>query len=390
MVRESRSFVGFRQAVLVALCMAVVHSGAGGEPVTTALIQQRGLVGLGNTARLQAVFEKARRGEPITVAAIGGSITAGGAATKDPRNRYVNRLAAWFAKNFPKAKVRAVNAGIGGTNSYYGAMRLQADVLVHKPDLVVVEYAVNNMSDRGFAESYEGVLRQILRDPQKIAVIELFFMHKDGENAQTWQEILGRHYQLPMVSFRDAWWPEFTAGRAAWEDLYADVVHPNDTGHILASELLIAILEQVNRQRSSDQPAPDTQLPSPAISDVFADCAFSQYQALKPAQQSGWNHSADGKQWEIAATGSFIEFDFTGRALFLGFDVDKGFKSRATFSVDGGTPQALKPDAHRRPLARDLAPGKHRLRIEVSGDPAAGAPTDKIRIWAIGSAGFAQ
>jgi lysophospholipase L1-like esterase len=372
------------------LCIALSCSAFGGEASTTDLIRQRGLVSLGNTARLQAVIEKARRGEPITVAAIGGSITAGGAATKDAKNRYVNRLAAWFAKNFPKAKVRAVNAGIGGTNSYYGAMRLQADVLVHKPDLVVVEYAVNNMSDRGFAESYEGVLRQILRDPQKIAVIELFFMHKDGENAQTWQEMLGRHYQLPMVSFRDAWWPEFTAGRAAWEDLYADVVHPNDTGHILASELLIAVLEQVNGQRSSGQPAPEPQLPSPAISELFADCAFSQYQALKPAQQSGWSQSADGKRWESAATGSSIEFDFTGRVLFLGFDVDKGFGSRVTFSVDRGAPQALKPDAHRRPLARDLAPGKHRLRIEVSGAPAAGAPTDKIHIWAIGSAGFAQ
>ena len=372
------------------LCIALSCSAFGGEASTTDLIRQRGLVSLGNTARLQAVFEKARRGEPITIAAIGGSITAGGAATKDVKNRYVNHLAAWFAKNFWKAKVRAVNAGIGGTNSYYGAMRLQADVLVHKPDLVVVEYAVNNMADRGFAESYEGVLRQILRNPQKIAVIELFFMHKDGENAQAWQEMLGRHYQLPMVSFRDAWWPELTAGRAAWKDLYADVVHPNDTGHILASELLISILEQVNHQRSSGQPAPDTQLPSPAISDLFADCAFSQYQALKTAQQNGWNHSADGRQWESAATRSSIEFDFTGRVLFLGFDVNKGFGSRMTFSVDGGAPQALKPDAHRRPLARDLAPGKHRLRIEVSRDPAVGTPTDKIHIWAIGGAGFAQ
>jgi lysophospholipase L1-like esterase len=372
------------------LCFALSCSAFGGEASTTDLIRQRGLVSLGNTARLQAVFEKARRGEPITVAAIGGSITAGGAATKDAKNRYVNRLAAWFATNFPQAKVRAVNAGIGGTNSYYGAMRLQADVLAHKPDLVVVEYAVNNMSDRGFAESYEGVLRQILRDPQKIAVIELFFMHKDGENAQTWQEMLGRHYQLPMVSFRDAWWPEFTAGRAAWESMYADVVHPNDTGHILASELLIALLEQVNRQPPSGQPAPDTKLPAPAISELFADCAFSQYQALKPAQQSGWNHSADGRQWEIAATSGSIEFDFTGRALFLGFDVDKGFRSPVTFSVDGGAPQALKPDAHRRPLARDLVSGKHRLRIEVSGTPATAAPTDRIHIWAIGSAGVAQ
>ena len=197
MVREIRSFARFRQTVLVALCMAVVHSVSGGEPVTTALIQHRGLVSLGNTARLQAVLEKARRGEPITVAAIGGSITAGGAATKDAKNRYVNRLAAWFAKNFPKATVRAVNAGIGGTNSYYGAMRLQADVLVHKPDLVVVEYAVNNMPDRAFAESYEGVLRQILRDDKDKVVLSSFARSLLRERLQVEKEMPS---DLPCLS----------------------------------------------------------------------------------------------------------------------------------------------------------------------------------------------
>ena len=196
-------------------------------------IVRRGLVSEGDTSRLRAVFEKARRGEPVTVAAIGGSITAGGRQTQDPANRYIQQVAKWFESHFPNSKIVFVNAGIGGTNSFYGAMRLQHDVLAKKPDLVIVEWAVNNLAGKDFAESYEGVLRQLLRAPGNIAVIELFFMHKDGENAQMWQEILGRHYGLPMVSFRDALWPEFTSGRAQWEDLYADVVHPKDEGTFL-------------------------------------------------------------------------------------------------------------------------------------------------------------
>jgi acyl-CoA thioesterase-1 len=99
---------------------------------------------------------KARRGEEICVAAIGGSITAGGLQTKDPKNRYIARVADWFTKTFPKAKVRFVNAGIGGTNSLYGAMRVQRDVLSKKPDLVIVEYAVNdNHPVPMFWDSYE-------------------------------------------------------------------------------------------------------------------------------------------------------------------------------------------------------------------------------------------
>jgi hypothetical protein len=104
-------------------------------------IVRRGLVSKGDTSRLRAAFEKARRGEPVTVAAIGGSITAGGRQTQDPANRYIQQVAKWFESHFPNSKVSFVNAGIGGTNSFYGAMRLQHDVLAKNPDLVVVECA---------------------------------------------------------------------------------------------------------------------------------------------------------------------------------------------------------------------------------------------------------
>ena len=96
--------------------------------------------------------------------------------------RYVQQLAKWFEKTFLGLEVHCVNAGIGGTNSVYGAARVQRDVLAHQPDLVVVEYAVNDST--GIAkldESYEGVLRQLLRGSPNRAVIELFFMHKDGK-----------------------------------------------------------------------------------------------------------------------------------------------------------------------------------------------------------------
>ncbi len=372
------------QRLLLVLLFSA-NAALGGEPVTTELIRQRGLVGLGDQDRLKAVLGKAQRGESITVAAIGGSITAGGLATKDPENRYINRIAAWFIKTFPKSKVSFTNAGIGGTNSYYGALRLREDVLTQHPDLVVVEYAVNNMADRSFAESYEGLLRQLLLAGENIAVIELFFMHKDGENAQTWQEMLGRHYQLPMISFRDAWWPELSSGRTAWTDLYADEVHPKDAGHIRASELLIDLLEKVNASPAKEQPR--AELPPPLISDGYAHASLARYQNLAPAANKGWGRSADGKSWEGTTAGASIEFEFTGQMLFVAFDFDK--MPTASFAIDGGTPQPLKADAHRRPLATGLAAGSHRVRIELSGAQAM-KELAAVRVWAVGSAGSAS
>jgi lysophospholipase L1-like esterase len=332
---------------------------------------------------------KARRGEEICVAAIGGSITAGGLQTKEPKNRYIARIADWFTQTFPKAKVRFVNAGIGGTNSLYGAMRVQRDVQSKKPDLVIVEYAVNdNHPVPMFWDSYEGVLRQILLEPQQPALVQLFFMQRKGENAQETQHMLGRHYDLPMVSFRDAWWPEIYSGRTKWEDMYADVVHPNDTGHVLASELLIALLNDVNAKPAPSAPASHADLPAPMISDLFAHCHYAQGTDLRPTQNSGWTQTPDGTKWESpASTDGGIEFGFAGKLLFVGYDIDAESEPFATFSIDGGKAQDLKSSPNRLPLAEDLPSGQHRLRIEFAGSKVKQGSTAKVRIWAVGAAG---
>ncbi len=379
-----------RVTLILAICASVVLSSSrealAAEPMTTAAIRDRGLVSTGDTTRLASVMAKARRGEEICVAAIGGSITAGGLQTKDPKNRYVARVAAWFTQAFPQAKVRFVNAGIGGTNSLYGAMRVRRDVLSKQPDLVIVEYAVNdNHPVPMFWASYEGVLRQILREPQHPAVLQLFFMQRQGQNAQETQHMLGRHYDLPMVSFRDAWWPELYSGRARWETMYADVVHPNDTGHILAAELLIALLEKA---KTLPEPGAErTALPAPMISDLFVDCRYAQNTDLKPSTNSGWTTNADKSKWESPAEGGTIEFTFDGELLFLGYEIDAEAEPLASYRIDGGESRPLKRNPNRLPLAEGLKPGPHTVRIEVTSATSRQVPNAKVRIWSLGAAG---
>jgi lysophospholipase L1-like esterase len=56
-----------------------------------------------------------------------------------------------------------VNAGIGDTDSQYGALRVQRDVLSYNPDLVVVEFAVNDnagaLGQLLNGDTYEGLVR---------------------------------------------------------------------------------------------------------------------------------------------------------------------------------------------------------------------------------------
>jgi hypothetical protein len=375
----------------IGIALLATPSALADEPLATDLMIQRSLVSSGDPARLQAVFAKARRGEPICVAAIGGSITAGGNNTKDPARRYVQQLAKWFETKFPDAKVRFVNAGIGSTNSGYGALRVQRDIIEKQPDLVVVEYAVNDSTGKGkLDESYEGVLRQLLAGAPNRALIELFFMHKDNTNAQPEQEIMGRHYGLPMISFRDAVWPELQTGKLKWEVIYDDVVHPNDAGHDIASELLRDFLNDslVKLPKTDAELAPVAAVPAPMISDTYERCSLFRPADLKPLSSEGWQF-ADSKVWECGSAGGRLEYEVSGSILMLGRNIPATANKSVEIIVDGESPRPVLPDGHNLPVAKDLKPGKHRVTVVVHPFGEAGKENkDKVQIWWGGGAGL--
>ncbi len=356
-------------------------------PALTEAMRERAMVSRGDPARLYSVLAKARRGEPLCVAAIGGSITAGGKNTKDPERRYVRQVAAWFEKTFPGLKVRFLNAGIGATNSGYGALRVQRDVIAHQPDLVIVEYAVNDSAGGEMDESYEGVLRQLLGSSANRAVIELFFMHKDGNNAQAGQTALGKCYGLPMLSFRDAVWPELQSGALKWETIYDDVVHPNDAGHDIASELLRGFLNAALASlpaKDSDLPA-IAPVPAPLNSDTYERCVLLRGADFKPVSSNGWTCAKSGA-WECGSAGGRLEYDVSGTVLLLGRNIPAVAKGRIELVVDGGATRPLLHDGHNLPVAKGLTAGLHRVAIVVQ--PFQGNENDKVQIWWGGAAGL--
>ncbi|AHF89822.1 hypothetical protein OPIT5_05820 [Opitutaceae bacterium TAV5] len=354
----------------------------------------RALVSPGDDTRLREVFARARRGEPITLAAIGGSITAGARATQ-PENRYVTRLAGWWLTAFPDSPLKLVNAGIGATGSNYGALRLQRDVLSKNPDLVIVDFAVNDLNDpAGRAESYEGVIRQLLAHrPQPPAVVLVFFLRNDGANAQQTQIETGRHYQVPMISIRDAVWPEITAGRLTWNDYAADYVHPNDAGHALIARRLIEHFERVQIPAS---PAftPPSLLPAPLHSNLFQDVTLHESSELYPVSNNGWVFDTETKAWIGRHPGDTIEFEITGIAVFLMDYHKNGGFGRASVQVDSLPPVTRETWYEQTwggyrdtvTIARDLSPGPHRIKLKILPDHHSESGGHEFRLLGLGAA----
>lgn len=196
-----------------------------------------------NVTLLQSVMNRAKAGESITVATIGGSITQGTAASNSQTKSYSARFRNWWSLTFPESYVTWVNAGIGATTSYLGVHRVQEDVIDKGADVCIVEFSVNDYTDSYYKLTYESLIARLLDND--VAVILLFMVKQTGDSTQTNNVSAGMEMEVPMISYGDAVMPMIEAGELAWEDISPDTIHPNDKGHSIASELIWEYLNEV-------------------------------------------------------------------------------------------------------------------------------------------------
>ena len=382
------------------LCSAAVAEKASPALPTAAELLPRAIVSEGDLTRLQRVLAKARRGKKITVGIIGGSITAGASAST-PEKHYSGVLLHWLKKTFPKTQFDLVNAGIGATGSDYGCLRVRHDLLSHNPDLVVVEFACNDRNTQESAETYEGLLRQVLAHPNQPAVIQLFMVVASGIDAQEWHTKVASHYNLPQVSYRNALWPEVAAGRIAWRQLSPDDAHPNDTGHAYAGEFLAGLLDRALRKLPADGKLPASPpLPKPLLTDAYQFTSLNEAKELKPAANRGWalQDGNWGLAWRSSIPGSAIEFKVFGTQVFLSFFRIRGAMGKVHVYVDNAKPMLLDAwfdgtwGGYRQTtrIAKDLAPGMHRVRVELLTDKHPKSTGTDFQIMGLGAGGIGQ
>lgn len=210
-----------------------------------------------NDAALAKVMRKAANKEAITIACIGGSITQGSISKGSVDGEvaeskpYADIFHEWWEVHFPDTEVAFVNAGIGGTDSYLGVHRVKKDVLEYQPDLVLVEYAVNDGSNNFYKRSYDNLLRNILKSENSPAVMLLFMAQTNGISAQSTQVLVGYHYGLPMVSYANCIKSMMESGHYTAEQLSGDEVHPSALGHAIVGELLWNYLNAVYAERDN-------------------------------------------------------------------------------------------------------------------------------------------
>jgi lysophospholipase L1-like esterase len=226
---------------------------------------------------------KVSKGDQIKVAYLGGSITA--------QNGWRVLSLDWFNQRFPNARFSEINAAIGGTGSDFGVFRLNDHVLKFKPDLVFVEFAVNdgNTPAEKIIRSMEGIVRQVWKHNPKSDICFVYTITEQELRAEqkgqlpasvAAMEQVADRYHIPTINFGFEVCKLVNNNQLIIKGVgpvingikvfSSDGVHPYaETGHLIYFNILKRSFETmipVNRSKSKKHT-----LPEPLTADCFAN-----------------------------------------------------------------------------------------------------------------------
>ena len=347
----------------------------------------KGLINKGNWYRIKECMKKAKQGDKLTVGFLGGSITQG-SLSSTPETCYAYLVYDWWKKKFPQAEVIFINGGIGGTTSQFGVSRVKDHVLKYEPDFMLTEFAVNDDNTEFFMETYEGLVRKILSDECKPALMLMNNVkYDDGLNAEDMHLAVAKAYDVPMVSMKHTIWPEVESGRIPNREITPDDLHPNDAGHALVAEVITTFLEQVYADLDvQDTPAAyESALPVPITANAYQDSVrYQNYNAVVEtegfeADLQEQNHITEifRHGWMAWKEGDKISFTISCSGVAVQYRKSVNQPTPiARVVVDGKEDEAMLLDGNFEEtwgdclyidtVKRHMQPGEHRVEITIA------------------------
>jgi lysophospholipase L1-like esterase len=335
---------------------------------------------------LPNLFSKLENGERVRVAYFGGSITAG--------DGWRVQSMEYFRRLYPQADISEIHAAIGGTGSMVGVFRMDNDVIPHQPDLLFVEFAVNDggQAPERIRRAIEGIVRKTWTRYPACDICFVYTLNtphlpdlhagKFPRSASTMEQV-ARHYDIPSIHLGlevvrlekegrllfktpgveitrvsgsgldlDAPLPLTPDGKIPFS---ADGTHPyKNTGHRLYTEALIRSLPAI--KESSGIPEAHA-LPEPLDENNLETAAMLSVDKLK--REGGWTMLRNGELrdnmhegfgdrvpsvWEGEA-GATLSFRFKGSTASI-YDIIGPDSGMVEITLDGAKSRAVRFDQY--------------------------------------------
>ena len=235
--------------MLIVLCVALLGcAGAfGGERLGAGVLADKGAYLAEVTKEMKIAWPS---NHTINIVCHGHSVPAGYFKTPDVRtfDAYPHLLHAGLKERFTNAVMNVIVTAIGGENSEGGARRFEADVLTHRPEVVTIDYGLNDRSiglERS-RKAWEMMIEQAQRAGVRIILLTPTPDMKahledtaDPLNQQAEQiRSLARQYHVGLVDSLAAF-KDFAKSGGKIADVMAQGNHPNRRGHEMVAKALL-------------------------------------------------------------------------------------------------------------------------------------------------------
>lgn len=274
---------------------------------------------LDRTGRLFAALQKPQ----LHIAVLGGSISYGYTLTQAVQP-YPERIV------YPMPHtIRSFAAA--GTDALMGQYLTERYLADNPPDLVFVEYAVNQMPTSSPSIAYESLLRRLLSFPTKPAVIPIMCCMQNGASAAAVLNRICETYGLPLISIADG------LRTIPWDAYSDDTVHPNDSGHAHIAAAVQLLLQNTVR------PLPECALPQPMLGAELLTCLPMDILTGGLRQSSPYLQLfADDDAVLLTPDYPTLAFAVSGQAVLLCYrqsaDVDT---ANAILTINGHSPTSI-------------------------------------------------
>lgn len=211
---------------------------------------ENSVLNTGRGARLKQILGS---GE-IRVAFLGASITCGYHASADGCGKAFPEFLKEQLEEKTGARVEISNMAVSGTNSLTGMLVTQLLMPDFRPDIIVLDYSINEESHPIGLDKFESLLRMLMTLEWKPVVIPVSVFNRDGYSCQEYMLHFAKRYGLPMAGLYQSVYPLITSGVLPMDVYTEDEGHPHVDGHEFIAKCIMRTIEHSIEEYSGDIP----------------------------------------------------------------------------------------------------------------------------------------
>ncbi len=192
-------------------------------------------------------LQKLSSGEEVIIAALGDSLTYGWMTEYG----YLDYLKSMLKKKYPGSRFKLVNRGIPGDTAKDGLRRVDSDVISLSPDLVLIQFALNDAymgyTPDDFRKNIDSIIAKIRKNTSaEIALLTSVSLLNPGENRvalEFYNKISesGTENSIPVIYVHKYWVEKISAGIIHPLLVQGDGIHPTEKGYEFMAEAVFEL-----------------------------------------------------------------------------------------------------------------------------------------------------